>query len=1649
MNNYNFLNAKKYGLVLLALILINCGYSRTFSKISTLDNKLIITESSDEGALLFNPINGIDLELSLVQEDANPSQWSNYTVVATITNEGPQTATGVVVDFQAPDGVVYVGADPFSVDGGSFDPFATQLWTIDAIPAGTSATLTVNYFLLAPEAPIAYAQVTSANEEDSDSSPGNGTPPSVNEDDEASTGGGMEVCEIEAALTAINCNDNGTPNNGADDTFTLDLTAEVTEGIACSPSFSYNGQSAAYGSVLEIGPFSTSGSLSFITVSDSEGGDSDNVSLVSNFGNCNNLEVICEDNILPNPGFELSFNSWNILANASSGGTSLAYQGISGISVQGGGPDDRCFYQTIDIQAGQSYDFSAYVNEGEGEGAPYFRYLDANGNVLSEPSLITSADGQWVRYESTSIAPSGAVAMEVGGRCTAQAQVRFDSYCVRPSSGQPDLADLVVENLNILNPAIPFTGNFDVVNYEVEIGNLGSSTTTGTFSSRVYFSTDKYLSADDVEGANFLLSFNANTNYPIAGTFQSFLPPSQLNVGQYYLILVLDEQNSVTESNENNNIIVGRFTLYGVDNGEGCGFLKTYDVDPSNNQKVFETDEGYVVEVSESGNTTTISTDFTGEQTGIQTGPSSNVSGPTISVSDFEAGEVGTFVVTRTMADGTEDFSKIIELDPGLGEVNGISISSSKEQPIGLNGYFIHGTVIIGFSRRPFFIKLNQAGDKVNQAIFDPVPNGDIVSFFDPHSDGNGGYYYQKFRSNHLSLVKVDQNGNLEWTKSLASDLPSTDVTAIETTIDGSAIYVAVTDNSIGRLSKFAADGTVIYADDFKDLLDPGGDFTIQRYVTKLIPTPDGGVVFGSRFFNTSSFPSLNAFGFSKLDANGNVVFNNSIDDESWTLQAGNITSDGGFLFVGSLLGFDNFGQFLPQQVALLKVTADGELAPECGDNNTGVLTVNCPVDKTITAPSGSGDFWQIDFDFPTASTTCSDGNVSIVQTAGPNNGSSVAIGFDYTVTFEITDNCGNVETCSFIVSINGGNNGGEIDLELSLSQSTENPSQWSNYSVVATLTNDGPETATGVVVDFQAPDGVVYVGADPFSIDGGSFDPFASQLWSINSIPAGTSVSLTVNYFLLSPEAPVAYAQVTSANEEDSDSSPGNGTPPVANEDDEASTDDETNIGFAVFNCPTDVSLVGLAANDYEASYNWTPPTATTDCAQGGLTITQIEGPAPGSNFTVSAGGTPVVYKITDACGNEQFCVFFVIVTPEPSQLICPENITVTATSASGAVVNYDEPMLSSYCDGTPTNNDLSSGLPSGSEFPIGTTTVFREVLLLGPAAFCQVNRSCTFDVTVISDNNDLPDLTALNLDIQNPSVESGSVMNYEIDLRNIGAGDANGNFNIKSFISSNNTLSADDIQDGIIPTGNWQAGFAEANVAGALTIPANLPVGDYYLIVKVDADEDITESNEGNNIAIQSFTVTEGETDPCSQINVTINPGSITLTNMNAPIRIQKIFTPTWSTAFECSGSNCDDVVTVDGLAGGSYFVQIQLFDASWNPICLFEDSFNVPGASGNNAFINPATPGLPVQLSSVRPNPTISGRVEVILHAELEKSQVLQVYNLLGGLEASYQLNLEKGVNIIPLDVRKLTGGTYYLQLVGQHSRQMPIRLMVLRD
>ena len=91
-----------------------------------------------------------------------------------------------------------------------------------------------------------------------------------------------------------------------------------------------------------------------------------------------------------------------------------------------------------------------------------------------------------------------------------------------------------------------------------------------------------------------------------------------------------------------------------------------------------------------------------------------------------------------------------------------------------------------------------------------------------------------------------------------------------------------------------------------------------------------------------------------------------------------------------------------------------------------------------------------------------------------------------------------------------------------------------------------------------------------------------------------------------------------------------------------------------------------------------------------------------------------------------------------------------------------------------------------------------------------------------------------------------------------NIGTGNA-GASNVKVYLSEDNTFDAGDIEVGEKGMNSLQAG-KDRMVIVKYELPGDTDLGPAFLIAVVDADEEVSESDEGNNISVREITVVEG---------------------------------------------------------------------------------------------------------------------------------------------------------------------------------------------
>jgi large repetitive protein len=161
--------------------------------------------------------------------------------------------------------------------------------------------------------------------------------------------------------------------------------------------------------------------------------------------------------------------------------------------------------------------------------------------------------------------------------------------------------------------------------------------------------------------------------------------------------------------------------------------------------------------------------------------------------------------------------------------------------------------------------------------------------------------------------------------------------------------------------------------------------------------------------------------------------------------------------------------------------------------------------------------------------------------------------------------------------------------------------------------------------------------------------------------------------------------------------------------------------------------TLTGVPANttiQCPAVPSFTAPTANDNCGAVALSFTDVTtgGPCPAS------GSVTRRWTATDMCGNTVTgSSTITYMSPAVVTISCPANITISATGANGAVVNYGTPTASTTCMLAGTINIVrTSGPASGSTFPVGTTQVcFTATDACGATASCCISVTVTPQTT------------------------------------------------------------------------------------------------------------------------------------------------------------------------------------------------------------------------------------------------------------------------------------------------------------------------------
>jgi HYR domain len=190
---------------------------------------------------------------------------------------------------------------------------------------------------------------------------------------------------------------------------------------------------------------------------------------------------------------------------------------------------------------------------------------------------------------------------------------------------------------------------------------------------------------------------------------------------------------------------------------------------------------------------------------------------------------------------------------------------------------------------------------------------------------------------------------------------------------------------------------------------------------------------------------------------------------------------------------------------------------------------------------------------------------------------------------------------------------------------------------------------------------------------------------------------------------------------------------------------------------CPGNITVfTGLGRTTCNQVATWIPPTATDACLHLANQTQPITGNfAPGATFPV--GVTTVTYTATDVAGNTSTCSFTVTVVDNTAPVItgCPGNISVNTgagRTTCDQTATWTEPTATDNCTAVGSLIRTRSHAP-GTVFPVGTTTVTYTFA----DAAGNISLPCSFTVTVV--DNTVPIITCPG-NIANPPINTAGCL-------------------------------------------------------------------------------------------------------------------------------------------------------------------------------------------------------------------------------------------------------------------------------------------------
>ena len=163
-------------------------------------------DDADFGYYYDPQLTTVDLELVKEVDTSSPALNENVTFTITIRNQGPGTATNVIVRDIIPVGLQFVSSN---ASQGGYEATKLGYWTIGTLEPGQTEVLTITTTVVITNMIENIAQVVAVDQPDIDSTPGNGVPSEDDQDNAIVESRGPGAA---GDITRAECADIGTIN---------------------------------------------------------------------------------------------------------------------------------------------------------------------------------------------------------------------------------------------------------------------------------------------------------------------------------------------------------------------------------------------------------------------------------------------------------------------------------------------------------------------------------------------------------------------------------------------------------------------------------------------------------------------------------------------------------------------------------------------------------------------------------------------------------------------------------------------------------------------------------------------------------------------------------------------------------------------------------------------------------------------------------------------------------------------------------------------------------------------------------------------------------------------------------------------------------------------------------------------------------------------------------------------------------------------------------------------------------------------------------------------------------------------------------------------------------------------------------------------